>query len=158
MFGRKSRAERLREEALERSPLSGSTLVAAGSALATAYEEAKPLVERLLYDDDLRDNIRTFIDSGRKILDELSDESPTEAVARLWDDNKLRREIETAVEAAEEGVKRARGQRVGGGGLSFGMLLLLLVLVGGFLFFSPWTGAQARRIAREAFGALRSGT
>jgi hypothetical protein len=158
LFGRKTRAEKLREEALDRAPVPGATLAAAGSALATAYGGVLPILERLLYDDDLRDNIRTFIDSARNILDELSNESPTEIATKLWDDNKLRGEVETAVEAAEEGVKRLRGERVRGGGLSFGMLLLLLALGGGFLFFSPWTGQEARRIARQAFGTLRSGT
>ena len=127
-----------------------------GATLGAAYAGAKPVTERLLYDEDLQDNIRTFIESARNIVDELSGESPTEIVARLWDDNKLRREVETAAEAAEEGVKRLQGERVRGGGLSFGMLLLLLALGGGFLFFSPWTGQEARRIARQAFGALRS--
>ena len=158
MFGRKTRAERLREEALDRAPVPGVKLAAAGSALATAYGGVLPILERLLYDEDLQDNIRTFIESARNIVDELSGESPTEIVARLWDDNKLRGEVETAVEAAEEGVKRLRGERIRGGGISFGMLLLLLALGGGFLFFSPWTGQEARRIARQAFGALRSGT
>ena len=157
MFGRKSRAERLREEALQRSPVPGARLAAAGSTLVTAYGEVRPIVERLLYDEDLQDNIRTFIESARNILDELSGEGPTEIASRLWDDNKLRKEVETAAEAAEEGVKRARGERVGGGGISFGMLLLILGGVG-FLFLNPKTGPEARRIAREAFDTLRSRT
>ncbi len=147
MFGRRSRAERLREE---ENPL--------GTALATAYDGARPMAERLLYDEDLRDNIRTFLESARKILDELSDESPTEIVARLWDDDKLRKEVEAAAEAVQEGAKRIQGQKVrsGGGG---GKLLLVLLLAGaGFLFFSPQTGPEARRIAGEVFSALRSGS
>jgi len=139
----------LREEARNGSLVSGSTL-------AAAYGEAKPVVERLLYDDDLRDNIRTFIEAARNILDELSDESPTEIAAKLWDDTKLRKEIEEAAEAIQEGTKRVRGQRVGGGGS--GKTLLFLALAGGvgFLFLNPKTGPEARRIAGEAFNALRS--
>ncbi len=157
MFGRKSRAERLREEALQRSPIPGAALAAAGSTLVSAYGEVRPIAERLLNDEDLQDNIRTFIESARNILDELSGEGPTEIASRLWDDNKLRKEVETAAEAANEGVKRARGERVGGRGLSFGMLLLILGGVS-FLFLNPKTGPEARRIAKEAFDTLRSRT
>ena len=98
MFGRKTQAE-------------GTSLVPMAS-LAAAYTGVRPIVERLLYDDDLRDNIRTLVESTRKILDEVSDEEPTEIVARLWDDDKLRREIEFVVGALQEGTKRVRGERV----------------------------------------------
>ncbi len=149
MFGRRSRAKRLKAGA------QGGSL---GAALLGAYSGARPVAERLLYDDDLRDNIRILLESSRKILDEVSDEEPTEIVARLWDDRKLRNEIETAVEAVQEGYKRVRGQRVRGGGRG-GRLLLLLGLGGGaFLFLNPRTGPEARRIAGDIFGALRSGT
>ena len=155
MFGRRSRAEKLKKEARNRS-------LGSGVSLAAALSGAKPVAERLLYDDDLRDNIRTLIDAARKIADEVSDENPTDFVARLWDDPKLRKEVEAVVGAVQEGSSRIRGQRVrsgGGGGGRFGKLLLLLLLAGGaFLFLSPKTGPEARRIAKEVFGALRSGT
>ena len=151
MFGR-SRAKRLKEEAQDNRLVSGATL-------ATALGGARPVAERLLSDEDLRDNVRTFIESARKILDELSDESPTEIVARLWDDDKLRKEVEAAAEALQEGTKRVRGQRVKSGGGS-GKILLLLLLAGGvaFLFLNPRTGPEARRIAGDVLGSLRSGS
>ena len=123
---------------------------------ATAYAGAKPVIERLLYDDELRDNIRVFIESARNIINELSDEGPTDIVTRLWDDDKLRKHVEAAAGAAREGSKRVRGERVrsGGGG---GILLLLLLAAAGFLFLNPRTGPQARRFAKEAYGTLTSG-
>ena len=126
------------------------------ATLATAYAGAKPVIERLLYDDALRDNIRVFIESARNILNELSDEGPTDIVTRLWDDDKLRKHVEAAAGAAREGSKRVRGERVrsGGGG---GILLLLLLAAVGFLFLNPRTGPQARRFAKEAYGTLTSG-
>ena len=145
-----SRAERLREQAEE------SSFVPIGT-LAAAYAGAKPVIERLLYDDDLRDNIRVFIESARKILDELSGEGPTEIVTRLWDDDKLRGHVEAAAEAAQEGSKRVRGERVRSGGGGGRILLLLLVAAVGFLFLHPRTGPQARRFAKEAYGSLTSG-
>jgi hypothetical protein len=150
VFGRKSRTERLREQAEESSFVPIATLVA-------AYEGAKPVIERLLYDDDLRDNIRVFIDSARKILDELSDEGPAEIVTRLWDDDKLRKRVEAAAEAAQEGSKRVRGERVRSGGAGGKIVLLLLVAAVGFLFVNPKTGPQARKFAKETYGTLTSG-
>ncbi len=149
MFGRKSRAERLKEQA------NGSRLIPVAT-LATAYAGAKPVLERLLYDDDLRDNIRIFIESARNILDELSDESPSDIVTRLWDDDKLRKQVEAAAGAAQEGSRRVRGKRVRGGGRGGKLLLLLLVAALGFVFLSPRTGPQARRFASEAYSSLTS--
>ena len=138
-----------------REQANGSRLIPVAT-LATAYAGAKPVLERLLYDDALRDNIRIFIESARNILDELSDESPSEIVTRLWDDDKLRKQVEAAAGAAQEGSKRVRGERVRGGGGGGKILLLLLVAALGFLFLSPRTGPQARRFAREAYGSLTS--
>ena len=147
MFGRKSRAERLREQA-------GSNGLVPTAALATAYAGAKPVLERLLYDDDLRDNIRVFIESARSILDELSDEEPTEIVTRLWDDEKLRKQVEAAAVAAQQGSKRVRGQKVRTGGRGGRLLFLILVAGVAFLFLNPRTGPQARDFARQAYGSL----
>ena len=151
MFGRKTRAERLKEQA------EGTSLVPMAS-LAAAYTGVRPIVERLLYDDDLRDNIRILVESTRKILDEVSDEEPTEIVARLWDDDKLRREIESVVGALQEGTKRVRGERVRSGGGGRFLLVLILAVGVGFLFLNPRTGPEARRIAGEVFATLRSGS
>jgi uncharacterized membrane-anchored protein YjiN (DUF445 family) len=150
VFGRKSRAERLRERA-------DSTSLVPMATLATAYAGAKPVIERLLYDDDLRDNIRVFIESARNILDELSDEEPSEIITRLWDDDKLRKQVEAAAGAAQQGSKRVRGEKVRSGGRGGRLLFLLLAAAVGFLFLNPRTGPQARRYAREAYSAISSG-
>ena len=150
MFGRKSRAERLRERA-------DSTSLVPMATLATAYAGAKPIIERLLYDDDLRDNIRVFIESARNILNELSDEEPSEIITRLWDDDKLRKQVEAAAGAAQQGSKRVRGEKVRSGGRGRRLLFLLLLAAVGFLFLSPRTGPQARQYAREAYSAISSG-
>lgn len=151
MFGRKSRAEKLKEEARSSSFVPAATL-------AAAFGGARPIAERILYDDDLRDNIRTLLEASRKVLDELSDEEPTEIVARLWDDPKLRKEVEAAVGAVQEGTRRIRGQKVKSGGGGGKLLLLLLLAAGAFVFFSPQTGPEARRIAKDALGAFGSGS
>ncbi len=147
MFGRKSRAEMLKGQAQSTSLLPVGTL-------AAAYAGAKPVAERLLYDDDLRDNLRVFIESARKIMDELSGEDPADIVTRLWDDDKLRKQVEAAAGAAQEGTKRVRGQKIRqrGGGRKFFFLLLLAAV--GFLFLSPQTGQQARDFAKQAYGSI----
>ena len=127
------------------------------ATLATAYAGAKPVIERLLYDDDLRDNIRVFIESARSIIDELSGAGPSDIVTKLWDDDKLRKQVEAAAGAAQEGSKRVRGERVRSGGGGSRILLLFLLAAAGFLFLNPRTGPQARRFAKEAYGTLTSG-
>src|ERR687894_2990307 len=95
--------------------------------LAAVYTGAKPVIERLLYDDDLRDNIRTFIESARSIVDQLSGEDPTDIITKLWEDDKLRTQVEAAAGAASQGSKRIRGEKVrerGGRGGGPGFLLL----------------------------------
>jgi hypothetical protein len=128
------------------------------AALAGLYEGARPVAQRLLYDDDLRDNIRVFIEAAQRIYDEVNGEEPSQVVQRLWDDDKLRKQVEAAAGAAQQGAKRVRGEKVRGGGGGGPSRLVLLALLGGlgYLFFSPQTGTQARRIAQDIAGALRS--
>src|SRR4028119_1138016 len=92
----------------------GSSLIPMAT-LAAAYAGAKPVAERLLYDDDLRDNLRVFIESARTIVDELSGEDPTDIVTRLWDDDKLRKQVEAAAGGAQEARTRGGGERGGAG-------------------------------------------
>lgn len=149
MFGRKSRAERLKEQAEETRFIPVASVVA-------AYEGARPVVGRLLYDDDLRDNLRVFIESARNIYNELSGEDATDIVTRLWDDDKLRKQVEAAAMAAQQGSKRVRGEKIkkGGGGSRF--LLLLLAAGVAFLFLNPKTGPEARRLVKEAINSATS--
>jgi len=151
LFGRKSRAERLKEQAESNSLVPMATL-------AAAYAGAKPVIERLLYDDDLRDNIRTFIESARAIVDDLSDEGPTEIITKLWDDDKLRGEVEAVAGAVSQGSKRIRGEKVRErGGRGGRLLFFILIAALGFLFLNPRTGPRARKFAADTYGSLTSG-
>ena len=152
MFGRKSRAEKLKEQAESNSLIPMA-------ALSAAFAGTRPVLERLLYDDDLRDNIRTFIESARSILDELSGEDAQEIITRLWNDDKLRGQVEAAAGAASQGSRRVRGEKVRTkrGGRGRRLFLLLLVAAVGFLFLHPKTGPQARKFVGDAYGSLTSG-
>lgn len=152
MFGKKSRAEKLREqaeyEAKERLPIASIVAAVAG---------ARPILERLLYDDDLRKNIQDLVESLQDITGEVQGENPRDVLARLWDDDKLRGSLESASAAAQSGSKRIRGERVSEGG-GKGRKLFFLILIGGlaYLFFSPKTGPEARRLVKETIGAITS--
>ena len=151
MFGRKRRAEKLKEQAESNS-------LVPMAALSAAYAGARPVLERLLYDDNLRDNIRTFIESARAIADEVSGEDVQEIITRLWNDDKLRGQVEAAAGAASQGSKRVRGEKVRTrGGRGGRLLFLLLVAAVGFLFLNPRTGPQARKFVGDAYGSLTSG-
>jgi hypothetical protein len=151
VFGRKSRAERLKEQAESNSLVPIATL-------AAAYAGAKPVIERLLYDDDLRDNIRTFIEAARSIADQLSGEDPTDIITKLWDNDKLRGQVEAAAGAASQGSKRIRGEKVRErGGWGGRLLFLVLVAAIGFLLLHPRTGPRARKFAMDTYGSLTSG-
>jgi hypothetical protein len=152
LFGRKSRAEKLKEQAESNS-------LVPMAALSAAYAGTRPVLERLLYDDDLRDNIRTFIESARSILDELSGEDAQEIITRLWNDDKLRGQVESAAGAASQGSRRVRGEKVRTKSGGRGRRLLFLLLVAGiaFLFLNPRTGPQARKFVGDAYGSLTSG-
>jgi hypothetical protein len=151
LFGRKRRAEKLREQAESNS-------LVPMAALSAAYAGARPVLERLLYDDDLRDNIRTFIESARAIADEVSGEDAQEIITRLWNDDKLRGQVEAAAGAASQGSKRVRGEKVRTrGGRGRRLLFLLLAAAVGFLFLNPRTGPQARKFVGDAYGSLTSG-
>lgn len=152
MFGRKSRAEKLKEQAESNSLIPMA-------ALSAAFAGTRPVLERLLYDDDLRDNIRTFIESARSILDEISGEDAQEIITRLWNDDKLRGQVEAAAGAASQGSRRVRGEKVRTrSGRRGGRLLFLLIAAAvGFLFLNPRTGPRARKFVGDAYGSLTSG-
>lgn len=149
----KARAKKLKAEARKKGKDAAPTL--SGVSISALLAGGRPVAERLLYDDDLRDNIRTFLESAQKILDELSGEKPSEVVARLWDDDKLRSQVESAAEAVQAGSKRVRGENPDRGG-NFGKVLLVISALIAFLMLNPRTGPEARRITKDIYRAVSS--
>ena len=102
---------------------------AAKAGAVGAAASASPYVQRLIQDEELRDNLRAAFDSGRNALDRLNNgKGPAKA---LLDDKKLHRELKTAAdslreasEALREGPKRKKRKR----GLG---RLFLIAIVGG---------------------------
>jgi hypothetical protein len=99
---------------------------AAGSVAAV---KGKPMVQRVIQDEELRDNVRAAFDSAQDAYKRLSNgKSPQKA---LMDDKKLQKDLKEAAnalrdagEALREGPKKKKK-----GGL--GRKLLLLIIGGG---------------------------
>jgi hypothetical protein len=149
----KARAKKVKDEAKKRGKNAESAL--SGASISALLAGSRPIAERLLYDDELRENIRTFLESAQKILDELSDEKPSKIVSRLWDDDKLRSQVESAAGAAQEGSKRVRGENPDRGG-KFGKVFLVISALIAFLMINPRTGPEARRITKDIYQAVSS--
>lgn len=149
----KARAKKLKAEAKKK----GRDIAPAfsGASFSAALAGSKPIAERLLYDDELRNNVRTFLESAQKILEELSDEKLSSIVSRLWDDDRLRHQVESAAEAVQEGSKRVRGAGPKRRG-HFGKVFLVISAVIAFLMLNPRTGPEARRVAKDIYQAVSS--
>jgi hypothetical protein len=101
---------------------------AAKASAGAAVTGASPYVQRLIQDEELRDNIRTAYESGRSAYSRLNNgKAPAKA---LLDDKKLHKDLQKAADslrdasdALREGPKKKRK-----GGLG---RLLLLAIIGG---------------------------
>jgi hypothetical protein len=89
-------------------------------------------VQRIVTDDELRDNVRVAFDAAKSAYDRLSSgKAPSKT---LMDDKKLHKDLKEAAEALRdagaalrEAPKKKKGKRSGG----FGRKLLLLVIGAG---------------------------
>ncbi len=101
---------------------------AAKAAGAAAAARSSPYVQRVVEDEDLRDNLRTAFESARDAYTRLSNgKAPHKA---LMDDKKLQRSLQEAAtslkdasQALREGPKKRRG--------GFGRKLMILLIGGG---------------------------
>jgi hypothetical protein len=93
---------------------------------ATAVEAASPYVQRLIQDAELRSDLKTAYDSARVAYGRINN---GKAPAKLLDDKKLQRELQTAANAlksASESLREGPKRRKRRGG--FGKLLLLGII------------------------------
>jgi hypothetical protein len=94
------------------------------AAMAARYN---PYVQRIIDDEDLRDNIVQAYDSARKAYDRLSNgKSPTK---QIFDDKKLQKHLrKTAYNVKDASVALHEAPRKRGGGLSLKRVVLLGVV------------------------------
>jgi adenylosuccinate synthase len=127
--------------AKKKAAKAGAGVFAAGKAART-----NPYVQRLVEDDELRDNLRTAFESARKAYSRMNGKGP----ARVMDDKKMQKELKEAAsslrEAAESlrGAKPKRRKRRGRG--------LVLVLVGAGLALALSEGLR-KKVLDALFGA-----
>jgi hypothetical protein len=104
---------------------------AAKAGAAGAAATATPYVQRLIQDEDLRDNLRAAFESGRDAFDRLSNgKGPAKA---LLDDKKLHKDLKTAADSlrdASEALREGPKKRKRKGGLG---RLIMLSIVGGVI-------------------------
>ena len=105
---------------------------AAAAAGAVAAAKDNPYVQRIVSDDELRDNVRVAFDAAKSAYERLSNgKAPSKA---LMDDKKLHKDLKEAAEALRDAgaalrqaPKKQRKRRRGG----FGRKLLLLMIGAG---------------------------
>ena len=102
---------------------------AAAAAGAVEAARTNPYVQRVIEDDDLRDNVRVAFEAARDAYDRLSNgKTPTKV---LTDDKKFHKDLQTAAEALKDAGSSLRDgpkkKRKGG----FGRKLVLLAVAGG---------------------------
>lgn len=104
---------------------------AAAAAGAVTAAKNNPYVQRVIEDDDLRDNVRVAFEAARDAYERLSNGKTATKV--ISDDKKFHKDVQTAAEALKEagtalreGPKK-RKRRKGG----MGRKLMLLMVAGG---------------------------
>ena len=102
---------------------------AAKATAGTAVAGATPYVQRLIQDEELRDNLRTAYESGRSAYSRLNNgKAPAKA---LLDDKKLHKELQNAADAlrdATDALREGPKKKKRKGGLG---RLFVLAIVGG---------------------------
>ncbi len=108
----------------------------AGSGALAAGKAAKsnPYVQRVIDDDELRDNLRSAFDSARKAYERMSNgKGPAKAVL---EDKKTQRELKEAASSLKEVADSLRGSKSRPKAKRRGGVLLLLVGAGAALALS----------------------
>jgi hypothetical protein len=90
--------------AKKRAAKAGAGAVAAGQAV-----RSNPYIQRLVEDDDLRDNLRTAFESARKAYTRMSNgKGPMRS---LTEDKKVQKELREAATSLREAADSLRGKR-----------------------------------------------
>jgi hypothetical protein len=102
---------------------------AAAAAGAVEAARSNPYVQRVIEDDDLRDNVKVAFEAARDAYERLSNgKAPTKVIT---DDKKFHKDLQTAAEALKDAGSSLRDgpkkKRKGG----FGRKLLVLAVAGG---------------------------
>ena len=127
--------------AKKKAAKAGGGAVAAGKAV-----KDNEYVQRLIEDEDLRENLRTAFDSSKKAYSRISNGKGPQAVL---DDKKTQKELKEAASAMKDAAEALRGgkkkrKRRGG--------LLLVLVVGGLAAVALNAGLR-KKVLDALFGA-----
>ena len=108
--------------AKKKAAKAGAGAVAAGKAV-----QSNDYVQRLVEDEELRDNLRTAFDSARKAYERINGKGPVKA---LTDDKKTQKELKEAASSLRDAAEALRGGRKKKR-RGFGTVLLMAIVGGG---------------------------
>jgi hypothetical protein len=130
--------------AKKKAASAGAGAVAAGKAV-----QSNPYVQRLVTDEELRDNLRSAFESAQKAYKRMSNgKGPAKA---LMDDKKVQRELKEAATSLREAADALRGAKQKKRRGRFGKLLLLSI-VGGVAALALSEGLR-KKVLDALFGA-----
>ena len=125
-----------------------ATKAGAGAVSAGKAVQSNEYVQRLVEDEELRDNLRTAFQSAKKAYSRINGKGPVKA---LTEDKKTQKELKQAASAFKDaadslrgGKKRRRGKRRG--------RLLVIAIVGGGLALALSEGLR-KKVLDGLFGA-----
>ena len=128
--------------AKKKAAKAGAGAVAAGQAIRT-----NEYIQRILHDEELRENLSNAIDSGRKAYSRMNGKGAVKAVT---DDKKTQKELKEAATSLKEAADQLRGKKKKKK-RRFGRLVLL-ALVGGALVLGLSEGLR-KKVLDALFGA-----
>ncbi len=121
---------------------------AAGAVAAGKAAASNPYVNRLIEDEELRDNLRTAYDSARNAYSRMANgKGPAKA---LLDDKKTQKELQAAASNLKEAADALRGGKKTRKRKRRGTLLLLVVGAGAALALSE---GLRKKVLDALFGA-----
>ncbi|MFL5893698.1 MAG: hypothetical protein ACJ76Z_01130 [Thermoleophilaceae bacterium] len=119
--------------------------VGAGAVAAGKAAKDNPYIQRLIEDDDLRENLRTAYDSARRAYGRMSNGKGPSAAINDKKTQKQLREAATSLKDAADSLRSAKKSRRRGRGL-------LIVLIGAGLAFALSEGLRKKALD-TLFGA-----
>ena len=120
----------------------------AGAVAAGKAARSNPYVQRIVEDDQLRDNLRTAYESARKAYERMSNgKGPVKAIT---DDKKTQKELKEAATSLREAADSLRGAKAKKKGRRRGRILLLVVGAGLALALSE---GLRKKVLDALFGA-----
>jgi len=127
----------------KRAAKAGAGAVAAGRAA-----RSNPYVQRLVEDEQLRENLRTAYESARKAYERMSNgKGPAKAIL---DDKKTQRELREAASSLREAADSLRGAKAKKHRRRRGRVILLVVAAGAALALSE---GLRKKVLDALFGA-----